>query len=343
MQPQPDRCAVARHRLSAPRTLRGGRLFVLVLALHGLSDLAWAADPPELTALQELDFGTIAVRDNAGVAAVKVSARGAPAYSGGVVFIAAPTPGHYRVSGLPPFVTLTPRLPATQAALPAQIGGPVLTLTQAVFQPTEPRTNAEGEVEFQLGASMQTSGDGQPYADGVYHAFPALELDFVYEDKLQTARLDLNATINLRSTLELSELEALNFGRLVALGSSSERASYVLQPNGAAHIITPGQTRLLRYGDSSPARIRVSGGAPFASFHIELPSESVLLTHSSRSADVAQFEVDDFSVLPLPGELKLDSSGNLDLRIGATLKTEQSSRRYADGEYLGTYSITVNY
>jgi|GEM_PF-1370515 len=343
MPPRIDRSKVGmQHRPLAKTVFFGsGLFFVILLGLALNISSCWAA--PEMTELQALDFGTIAVRDNASVSTAKVSANGTPAYTGSILFVTAPTPGRYRISGLPPFVTVTPSLLAITAAVEGQVGGAVLTLSQPVLQPADLRTNAQGEVEFRLGASMTTSGNTTPYADGVYRAFPTLELDFSLDGELQTAKLDFSTAITLRSTFELTELQALNFGRIVALNTATDQASYTLQPNGATAVATPGTARLIRYGDSSPARIRVSGGAPFASISVTLPTETVLLTHTSKSADVAQLEVDNFTVLPVPGEIKLDANGVIDLRIGATLKTEQSNRRYADGEYVGTYSVTVNY
>jgi len=327
--------------LSKLRVFESGfLLFVLLIALLHSS---WCAAAPEITELQALNFGAIAVRDNTVVSTVRVSANGSPSYTGQVLFVSAPSPGVYRVTGLPPFVTLSLSMLSSPATMSGQVGGATLTVASPLTQPSELRTNAQGEVEFRLGASMNTSGNSTLYEDGVYQAYPTLELSFALEGEIQTAKLDIEAAITLRSALDLSQVQELDFGRIVAFSAATDQASYTLHPNGAAHVSTPGSARIIRFGNSNPARIRVSGGAPFASISLDLPDSVVYLTHSSRAAEVARLEVDSFTVLPVPGEMKLDANGALELRIGATLKTEQSARRYADGEYTGTYSLTVNY
>src|SRR5690606_21112562 len=64
----------------------------------------WAA--PTLQSVTPLDFGVLAIRDNASVSALRLSPAGRLTASGEIIAIAGATPGEYRLSGFPPGVIL---------------------------------------------------------------------------------------------------------------------------------------------------------------------------------------------------------------------------------------------
>jgi hypothetical protein len=45
----------------------------------------------------------------------------------------------------------------------------------------------------------------------------------------------------------------------------------------------------------------------------------------------------------MPGDAKLNGQGALEFRLGATLRTELTTKPYQDGVYSGTFPLTVEY
>jgi hypothetical protein len=312
--------------------------------------LLWLASPqlsialtPQITELQRLDFGVLAVTTNTGISSVVLAPQGTAAYGPAFVFIAAAIPGRYRLTGYPPFTDITVTMAATDLALGGTGPGELLTVSNAVSRPLTLHTDQDGAVDFDLGATLATSGTGTLYADGTYLGRPALTLNFMLAGQAVVSHYDIDARVELRSALNLVEVDRLDFGRFVAFSSASDQASMTLSPTGAVAINNPAEARILRLGAEAPGRFRLSAGAPFAPITVRLPVGTIYLTHQSQSPTVARLLVSDFTTDPTAGNLKLDAQGAIEFRLGATLRTEQTTNRYQDGVYSGTFSLTVEY
>lgn len=312
--------------------------------------LLWLASPlpslaltPQLAELQRLDFGVLAVTANTAASSVVLAPQGTAAYDPAFVFIAAATPGRYHLTGYPPFTDITVSMAATNLALGGTGPSELLTLSNAVSRPLILHTDQDGAVDFDLGATLATSGTGTLYADGPYLGRPALTLNFMLDGLPVVSHYDIDAKVELRSTLNLVEVDRLDFGRFVALSSASDQASMTLSPTGAVATNNPAEARILRLGGETPGRFRLTAGAPFAPITVRLPTDTIYLIHQSQSPTVARLLVSDFTTDPTAGNLKLDAQGAIEFRLGATLRTEQTANRYYDGEYSGTFSLTVEY
>jgi hypothetical protein len=89
--------------MSLRQRLRCRKFFASCLLLQCLaSPLPSLALTPQLSELQRLDFGILAVTTNAAVSSVVLAPQGTASYDPAFVFIAAATPGRYRLTGYPP-------------------------------------------------------------------------------------------------------------------------------------------------------------------------------------------------------------------------------------------------
>lgn len=312
--------------------------------------LLWFAAPlpslaltPQLAELQRLDFGVLAVTGNTGVSSVVLAPQGTAAYDPAFVFISAATPGRYRLTGYPPFTDITVSMAATNLALGGSGPGELLTVSNAISRPLTLHTDQDGAVDFDLGATLATSGTGTLYADGPYLGRAALTLNFMFEGVAVLSHYDIDAKVELRSALNLVEVDRLDFGRFVAFSSASDQATMTLSSTGAIAINNPAEARILRLGGESPGRFRLTAGAPFAPVTVRLPVGTIYLTHQSLSPTVARLLVSDFTTDPTAGNLRLDAQGAIGFRLGATMRTEQTTNHYQDGVYSGTFSLTVEY
>ncbi len=295
---------------------------------------------PEIVTLQRLDFGVLAIRSNTTPSALTLSPIGTTTYDNFVV-ISAPAPGRYRLTGYPAFTDISISMVASPVINISGAPGETLTVTTAVTRPLTVRTDINGRVEFDLGASLTTSGN--PYQDGVYAGQAGLTLNFEVAGEPQFTNHAIDVDVALRTTLALTELEQLAFGKLVAFSSETDQASLKLEPNGQITLTNAGNAKIVRFGNESLAIFKVTSGATYTPVTITLPASTVYLTHQSQSADVARFEVVDFVSLPASANAKLDANGALEFRIGATLKTESTPKRFQDGVYTGSYLIDVTY
>lgn len=326
------------------RLVRTFRRFLLWLlaAFAGMCALA-AQAAPQIEVLRGLDFGALAVTSNAVPSSLVLSPQGSASYGAGMVFVAASTPGRYRLSGYPAFTDMVPAITPT----PLHRGGSgmseALMLAQVVTRPATLRTDASGSVEFDLGATLSLSGTGQPYEDGHYRATATLTLSFEHAGQPVFSYQDIEATVEVRSTLGLVQVQSLDFGRLSVSGSAADQASLTISPNGIISVHGPGQARIVRLLGGRPGIFRVLSGAAFAPVNVVLPAEPVELRHQSQSPEVASLLVTDFTTYPSGQNLKLNALGEMEFHLGATLRTEQGVRRYVDGEYSATFPLSVEY
>ena len=330
--------------MSLRQPLRCRRFFPSCLMLLWLAlPLPSLALTPQLSELQRLDFGVLAVTSNAGVSSVVLAPQGTASYDPAFVFIAAATPGRYHLSGYPPFTDITVSMAAANLALGGTGPSELLALSNAVSRPLTMHTDQDGAADFDLGATLATSGTGTLYADGPYLGRAALTLNFMLDGLPVVSHYDIDAKVELRSALNIVEVDKLDFGRFVAFSSATDQASMTLGPTGTVAINNPAGARILRLGGESPGRFRLTAGAPFAPVNVRLPVGTIYLAHQSQSPTVARLLVSDFTTDPTAGNLRLDAQGAIEFRLGATLRTEQTTNHYEDGVYSGTFSLTVEY
>ena len=298
---------------------------------------------PDIVTLQRLDFGVLAIRSNTTPSALTLSPIGTTTYDNSFVVISTPAPGRYRLTGYPAFTDISISMAASPVIYTNGLPGETLTVSAAITRPLTVRTDINGRVEFDLGASLTTSGNISPYQDGVYAGQAGLTLNFDVAGAPQFTNHAIDVDLVLRTTLTLTEMEQLAFGKLVAFSSATDQASMKLEPNGQITLTNAGNAKIVRFGNESLAMFKVTSGAAYTPVTITLPASTVYLTHHSQSTDVARFEVIDFVSLPTSANAKLDANGALEFRVGATLKTELTPKRYQDGVYTGSYLIDVTY
>jgi hypothetical protein len=313
-----------------------------ILILFGVAATPVFADPQILT-LQRLDFGILAVRANAVPSTLTLSPQGAANYGSAFVSIATGTPGRYRLTGYPAFTDISVTMSASTITLASGVPGESFSVAAPITKPLTLRTDINGQVDFDLGASLTTSGSNVLYQDGAYVGHAGLTLTFNVAEVAQFSNQPIDVDVVLRTNLAVAESEKLNFGRLVVFSSAVDQASMNLAPNGQVNILNPGAARIIRFGSETPATFQVTTGAAYAPVTLTLPSSTVYLTHQSLSPDVARLLVTDFVSLPTSANAKLDANGALEFRVGATLRTEQTAKRYQDGVYSGAYLLDVEY
>lgn len=313
-----------------------------ILMLFGLASTSVFADPQILT-LQRLDFGILAIRANATPSTLTLSPQGSANYGSAFVTIATGTPGRYRLTGYPAFTDISVSMSASTINLASGVPGESLTVATAITKPLALRTDINGQVDFDLGASLTTSGSNVLYQDGVYVGHAGLTLTFNVAEVAQFSIQPIDVDVVLRTNLAVAESAKLNFGRLVVFSSAADQASMNLAPNGQVSIHNPGAAKILRFGSETPAIFQVTTGAAYVPVTLTLPSGTVYLTHQSLSSDVARLLVTDFVSLPTSANARLDANGALEFRVGATLRTEQTAKRYQDGVYSGAYLLDVEY
>lgn len=340
--PQAQCSGASMENLRWPSLHRRFFSFIRLCVALWLSNFAHAA-APTLTELQTIDFGVLALVSNVVTATAQLSPQGNTAYHSNFVFISAASPGRYRLEGYPPYTNMTVSLSSATLALNGAGPGELLTLASPVTRPVTLRTDQNGAVEFSLGATLATSGNGIPYEDGTYLGRPILTLAFEVDGVPVQGYHDIDSRVELRSSLELTELDTFDFGRISVSASASNQASLTLRPDGLYAISNSGTARIIMFGGATPGRFRISAGAAFAAVSVTLPSGTIYLTHTSNSASIARLLVDNFTIQPSAGNLKLDAGGAVEFRLGATLSTELGTRQYADGEYTGTFPLTVEY
>lgn len=291
-----------------------------------------------LDQLEPIDFGTLAISRNDTPYTLSLSHTGNYSFSAAYFVVTPGRPGRYRLRGLPAYQPVRFELADDVLARPGNIG-PYLTVTDLPL--TGRSTNQAGELEFRLGARLRTDGQGSSYPDSTYTGRAFLRVTIDTQSGPSTTEHELDLAVNLQNTLTIIQEHGMSFGRLAAWGSSLDTASLRIQPNGNVQTSNPTHARLISFGHASAGRFRVTGGAPFAPVTLTLPGTPVMLSHQSAT-ESARFFVDDFAA-NLSGTPSLNGGGELEFSLGATLKTEQTNLPYLDGNYSGTFSMTVEY
>ena len=315
-----------------------GRLFGFCAIGYLCSSSAWAFT---LTPLDGFDFGKLAVPSNSLVHSVIMNRNGGYTTPGQFILVEPGNAGRYRLSGYPPSTPVTFSIPATPLLIGGGPASPELTVS-AVTQQTSVYTDLNGELVFNLGATLSSNGSGVAYSDGTYTGVVPLTVTFPTAGGSDFREHDIQFTAQLQTTLVLTEVTGLSFGPIGAWASPADSASLTIGPLGSALVSSSGAARIILLGGVSPGVFQVISGAPGAPVHITLPGE-ISMSLVGGALDTPRFRVTDFTTSPAANALLFNSQGVLDLKLGATIRTELTARSYPDGDYSGTYTLTVNY
>lgn len=315
---------------------------VVMAGLFGSVPAVMAAT--SVTTLTPLNFGLLAVRSNASVSTLRVYMNGAVASTGNIIPIGGAVRGEYKLAGFTPGVQLTIQL--DNAPLSAGGGGGPEFLTVNTYETPTVVSDALGEATIQLGAILNTSGSGNMYADAPYSGSTQIRVIYWSPGAGQyvTHYDTVNFSATLQSAIGLVQDQALSFGSIAAFTDPVQKASIRLNTNGTIDNITSaGSARITPLGVGAQAGvIRVTGAAPSCSVAITPEPGSVLLSHTVFGAGAARLVAKNFVTLPA-GTGNTDATGDLQIKIGATLETEVTANTYAAGTYSGTYTLTVTY
>lgn len=207
-------------------------------------------------------------------------------------------------------------------------GGGTLTVTAVDFEPSTTNTGtfpASGTTPmFYLGVAI-TVGASATTPQGVYTGSFSLRLTDSSNGRSSTQTFTV--TVKVDPVITLTKLSNLSFGDIFAGPSAG---TVVLSPAGVR--TTTGGLLLGNLSAVSAASFTVNGAAN-ASYAIALPA-SILLTGPAGTMLVSPF-----SSSPSPSGL-LNAAGQQQLNVGATLNLAANQ---ADGDYSGTFAVTVAY
>lgn len=306
--------------------------------------LASFCSPVTAYTLNELDpfsFGKLAITRNDLTYNATLSRSGSYNLPPQIMMIEIGQPGRFLLSGYPQSTPLTFSVPITPLHATDGSVGPELLFSQ-VSQQSPINTDQKGELLFSLGATLATNGNGTAYPDGTYAGNAFLRVEFPTQTGSSFFEHAINIQVELKSSITLREETGLNFGTIAAWPSATDSASMSISPTGSVIVSNPGMSRIHYLTGASPAVFKISSGAPGAKINITLPAEANMTLEASGPS-AAQFRVTDFNTFPLQNNLYLNGQGNLELKLGAVLRTELSNNSYLDGEYSGSYTINLNY
>lgn len=128
----------------------------------------------------------------------------------------------------------------------------------------------------------------------------------------------------------LTETQLLSFGEIAVATNAVE--SITVNPDGT-NLHDPGIQLLL------PGR---NGVYLFSSFGANIPVAVSVADAELTGPNNAKFDMHDFTFDPVDISQITDGSGEMTLKIGATMST-RAGVTYEDGPYRGTYTLMVNY
>ncbi len=332
-----SRCFLTGLELNTGRLWKQG--LVAAVLLCGSS---WLAAAPAVTVDVPLEFGLLAVKSNISSSTLQVAPSGAISFSGDILAIGGAFRGEYRVTGFPPNTPL--EVTVDDASLSAGGGGLPELLTVTDYDSPSVVTDALGEALVLLGASLKTNASGVMYVDAPYSGLALMRIRYwsAPDSNYLTHNESVSFAAELQSTINLVENQALAFGTVAAYTDPAFKASLTLATNGSVNVASAGSARITSLGGAKVAVIQVAGGAPYATVTITPEAGSVFLAHTTLGTAAARFIAKSFITNP-SGTGVLDSSGNLDILLGATLETEVTTKTYVEGNYSGVYSLIVSY
>ena len=307
-----------------------------------LCSLTRAAD---IEALQFFDFGVMAIPSNENPSTYQIPYTGEGISVEGTIYpIETGQPGQYRLTGLPPNTSLVFNWPDE---ITLQPGGPTFAEPLLVTDFTNPDrvTNSAGEVEFPVGATLATTGNDVAYFDTVYSGTVSLQIQHWSPPAKQyvTKSFNLDIQAEPRTAISMDEIEPLQFGTIAAYSDDDKIATMTITPKGKISLTKAGDARITPIHEAEPGLVQVIGAAPFHDMNIDTTqADTVYLSHKKAGTASARFLVEDFKTLPAD-QGRTDRDGNLEIHVGATLKTEKTSKKYQEGDYEGQYELTVSY
>lgn len=317
----------------------------LLLALACLLLTSTASAQPAITEQRALNFGTLAVPNNTSISRLSYPSSGRNINNQGqFVIIDRGTSGQYSLTGFPPFTPITVTLNNTTLYPDSIAIAEPLTVDD--FDIDAPLTNSQGEATVMVGARVNTTGNGANYIDSIYSGATTMRVEywqpdaqeFVFNSKV------IDVTSELRSTIQIEQQQQLNFGTLFARTSSTAQALMTILPSGRYSINEPSDSRLVALQRPVQGMFKVSGAASFYPLSIAAQATDILLKHTEQPNAVPHFIVGNFTTSP-DSVGTTDTNGELLISVGGTIKTELtgSPTVYPNGQYVGTYQLTVSY
>lgn len=122
-----------------------------------------SAKAETITPVQELSFGTFALKNNSSRHLLRVARTGGITSDSEYVVMTSPTPAEYSLSGFTPSTSVTVTIPDTIIT----VGGGYFDVES--FTPTPGLvTDSSGNATLRFGASLYSSGVGSNYSDGTF-------------------------------------------------------------------------------------------------------------------------------------------------------------------------------
>jgi hypothetical protein len=331
--------AMKEKQKKAPATRR----LLLAVWLTGFLFSSPASAAPDIEELSFLSFGTLAVPDNSSVSTYTFSRSGRPTIEGSVIVISPGSTGRLRLTGFPQNVGI--EIDADLAALTAGGTGVPEPLMVISYDFGEVRSNAEGSVDVVFGGTWETSGNGGTYEDALYLDTAQFRFTFWNPDINDFAVVSkiVNLETTLSTGLNIEDVQSLHFGTLFARTTADDQASLTLSPQGEIALNNPGEARLASLSQPEPGIVMITGAAANRELSVVPQSGDVLLENAAEPS--APHFILSALVTALSNGGRTDDDGNLEIRIGGTLTTEETGATtvYSAGRYEGTYTVEISY
>ncbi|GAB0110332.1 DUF4402 domain-containing protein [Pseudoalteromonas distincta] len=187
---------------------------------------------------------------------------------------------------------------------------------------------------------------------------------------LAVENANFDATVTVQNAFTLTNDSDLNFGTIRASadtsGATSASITVSSNPATSATTLNGAASIIAELVAGSPATFSVSGASAFAYLTFDLTNATGNITSVSPApAGTAFFKVSAPSIRVLTGgnantnldltdltvtagQLQVDGSGAATFSMGATLTTsnntdDSTTLDYIDGEYSGTFEVTLEY
>ncbi|WP_299804437.1 hypothetical protein [uncultured Shewanella sp.] len=177
------------------------------------------------------------------------------------------------------------------------------------------------------------------------------------------------ASVTVKNAFEMVVAKPLNFGEITAVVDLTEAdgvsASITMSPNPteqATVVNGEGNAATIRsLVPGEPGEVTVAGVAPYSELSVTLPTTSTNVVAPSAPPGSPKFVLsavtafitsgdNDGTVYAADNKLTADGQGNASFNFGGTLTTDVNiagtnviDRQYQDGEFTGTFPITVSY
>ncbi|MFT6268457.1 MAG: hypothetical protein ACJAVV_001267 [Alphaproteobacteria bacterium] len=174
-----------------------------------------------------------------------------------------------------------------------------------------------------------------------------------------------NATVNVSNAFTITETSGIDFGSLRVFTD-------ITASTGEVVVTIPGNTNPMTLealvaaeadgnilAQGAPGVYAIAGAAPFTPLTITFPSaDTVTLANAAAPPATPSFIVnfdptttyivgganDGQLLVPATTDLTTDAAGEVGFSLGGILNTNAAATAtYADGDYVGTFSLIVNY